>query len=237
MAIDTTTPRTRRAILFGGIAAAAAATLGRAQPAGAHDPDDVRRGRSNTATHRTGITNTATDGSAFAGHANGSGTGVSGTSPAGYGVVGSSRTGYGIRGISESGFGLHGTSDTGHGLLRWQRLGHWGLRRQRVELRGPRRKRLEHGGLRLQRLYYPARGGRLFIPRQHRPSGLQRRGSIFASQPGQDGCFRLRRHGRGFRRGSRPFADWARGSVRWQAGPAAAVAFGGFHPSRIRPAR
>ena len=86
MAVDSTKPRTRRAVLAGGLAAAAAASLGRAQPVSAHDPDDVRLGAPNSATIQTGITNNATNGSAFAAYASGTGHGVDAISPTGTAV-------------------------------------------------------------------------------------------------------------------------------------------------------
>jgi hypothetical protein len=85
MAIDNSTPRTRRAILAGGIAAAAAASLGRAQPAAAGIVY-VQLGTPNSAVSQTGITNNATNGPAFAAYASGSGHGVDANSPTGTAV-------------------------------------------------------------------------------------------------------------------------------------------------------
>jgi hypothetical protein len=105
MAIDTTTPRSRRALLagmLGGIAASVAGGLGRAQPVTAHDPDDVRLGADNSTTSATRISNGAANGTAFAGHANGTGWGVSGDSPLGIGVFASSDSGYGVYSLNAS---------------------------------------------------------------------------------------------------------------------------------------
>jgi hypothetical protein len=95
MAIDATTPRTRRAVLVGGLAVAAAGSLGRAQPvaAGAYD---VVLGSFHSATHLTGIGNTTTNGTAFEGA--GSGTGV-----------------FGYANNDANSVGLRGTSPTGRG--------------------------------------------------------------------------------------------------------------------------
>jgi hypothetical protein len=116
MAIDTTTPRTRRAILAGGLAAALAGTLGRAQRASAHDPDDVRLGATNTSAGQTSITNTATNGSALAGNASGSGSGVYATSSSGAGVYGYSTSFTGVYGDTSTGTGVHGYSTSGAGV-------------------------------------------------------------------------------------------------------------------------
>jgi hypothetical protein len=101
MAIDTTTPTSRRALLagtVGGLAALAAQALGGPRPASAHDPDDVRLGSSNVATSATLIQNTATDASAAFGTA--AGTGVWGDSVTGTGVQGHSNSGTGVDGFS-----------------------------------------------------------------------------------------------------------------------------------------
>lgn len=119
MAIDTITPRSRRTLLagtVGGLAAAVASGLGRAQPAVAHDPDDVRLGADNSATTRTEITNTATDGTAFAGIALGSGPRVGGVSDSGARILGYSTTGTGVYGTSyyDSHAGVFGASGSGY---------------------------------------------------------------------------------------------------------------------------
>jgi hypothetical protein len=108
MAVDSTTPRTRRAVLAGGIATAAAALLGRPQPASAHDPDDVRLGADNSAASVTTVTNTASNAWAFQAVAT-SGIGVYGDSGSGAGAVG-------VFGASSSGYGVYGDSTSGNGI-------------------------------------------------------------------------------------------------------------------------
>jgi hypothetical protein len=119
MAIDTTTPRSRRALLAGlagGLAATVAAGLGRVPPASAHDPDDVSLGEGNAATSQTSISITATNGDAFAAYASGTGDGVFGDSPSGNGVYGTSDSGYGVRGYSPSGTAVYGFSNLSIGV-------------------------------------------------------------------------------------------------------------------------
>jgi hypothetical protein len=123
MAIDTISLRSRRALLagtVGGLAAAVAGSLGRAQPVVAHDPDDVRKGAPNTAINATSITNTATDGDAFTGAASGGGIGIRGTSHSGAGVLGSTSAsgvfGVGVEGYSPAGVGVSGASPSGIGV-------------------------------------------------------------------------------------------------------------------------
>jgi hypothetical protein len=119
MAVDSTTPRTRRAILASGLAAAAAATLGRAQPVSAHDADDVQLGAANYATSPTQVINTTPGLAAVVGTSAGIGvngdsnsdTGVYGTSVSGLGVYGTSHTYFGVAGYSVSSTGLQGYSD------------------------------------------------------------------------------------------------------------------------------
>jgi hypothetical protein len=118
MTIDTTTPRSRRKLLaglVGTLAAAAATTLGRVQPAAAHDADDVRLGGSNSAIIITSITNTATNGTAFEGIGTGFGEGVFGLSDSGAGVYGSSSSGIAVQADSTSGYGVF--SDSGSATL------------------------------------------------------------------------------------------------------------------------
>jgi hypothetical protein len=118
MAIDTTTPTSRRGLLagtVGALAALAAHALGRPRPASAHDPDDVRLGGSNTATGVTTITNTALNGGAFSGLANGLGIGVYGSSPSGWGVFGVSNSGNGVYGqaLNPNAHSIHGYKGNG----------------------------------------------------------------------------------------------------------------------------
>jgi hypothetical protein len=118
MSIDSTSPRTRRAILAGGIAAAAAASLARVQPVSAHDADDVRLGGDNTATSPTTITNTTMHDDAFASTASGIGTAVRGYGgTAGIGVYGSGDGNYGVLGSSASSTGVYGSSSIGRAVF------------------------------------------------------------------------------------------------------------------------
>jgi hypothetical protein len=117
MGTDSTTTRTRRAILAGGLAAAAAATLGRAQPTTAHDPDDIQTGVINSTTNTTTIWNTAADGSGFEGDATGGGIGVAGLSESGRGVSGTSSTGPAVVGTSNDSYGVWGSTVSSYGVL------------------------------------------------------------------------------------------------------------------------
>jgi hypothetical protein len=136
MAIDTTTPRSRRALLagtLGGLAAAVAGTLGQPTVVRAHDPDDVRLGAANSSPNATSFTNTFNStwgtGDAIEGYADGpfgtgvvgvnasSGTGVGGGSDSGDGVSGNSTSGDGVSGYSASGPGVFGRSDSSTGVV------------------------------------------------------------------------------------------------------------------------
>jgi hypothetical protein len=111
MAIDTTTPTSRRALLagtVGGLAALAAQALGRPRSASAHDPDDVLLGGSNTATFMTRIYNSFPDRSAIGGEATAAGSGVYGSSQSGPGIDGYSGSGQGVYGSSLLGVGVFG---------------------------------------------------------------------------------------------------------------------------------
>jgi hypothetical protein len=119
MAIDSANPSSRRTLLagaLGGLAAAVAGTLGRAQPARAHDPDDVRLGAANSTIYETQLINTSTNVTALLCLANGEGHGVSGQSTSGDGVFGTSKSGDGVAGGSTSGRGVYGQSISGSGV-------------------------------------------------------------------------------------------------------------------------
>jgi hypothetical protein len=116
MAIDSTTLRSRRAILTGGLVAAVAGTLGRSPVALATDPNDVVLGGFNTATTVTRIANTAGAGSAIEAEATGAGTGIFATSPSGYGVWATSDSSAGVYAGSNSHNGVEGSSSSGHGV-------------------------------------------------------------------------------------------------------------------------
>jgi hypothetical protein len=120
MAIDTTSPTTRRALLFGAagaLVAAVAGTFARAQPVAAHDGDDVQIEVINSTMDTTTVWNKAADGSAFEGDATGSGTGIQGQSESGTGVLGISSTGTGVEGIGQDLYGVWGSSTSNYGVL------------------------------------------------------------------------------------------------------------------------
>jgi hypothetical protein len=105
MALERTTPRTRRAILAGALGAAAAVGInavagpGPAQAAVAY----VQLGgdsTANTATTPTDILNSTADDDAFSATATGDGIGVAGFSGSRYGVFGNSGSDAGVKGAS-----------------------------------------------------------------------------------------------------------------------------------------
>jgi hypothetical protein len=103
MAIDTTTPASRRVLLAGtvsGIAALAAHALGR--PVATSASTAVLLGENNSSTNLTTITTTGNS-SAFRGFA----------SEAGTGVYGNSSSGTGLSGLSDSYIGVYGQSKSG----------------------------------------------------------------------------------------------------------------------------
>ena len=115
MALDTVSPRSRRALLFGALgagAAAVAATLERTAPARAGNGlAFVVRGVSQEALHATQLDTTATTLGALSGIAS-SNFGVSGSSATSSGVVGTSTSGTGVSGtaIQAAGTGVFGQS-------------------------------------------------------------------------------------------------------------------------------
>ena len=140
MAIDTTSPRTRRALLgagLGAIAATAAGTLGGSAVADATSPP-VLLGGTNDALTPTVVRDNASDtaavaisgrvthaaGSAASAGVRGQDDGTNGTGLAGYatngatarGVYGQSTAGRGVEGASSSGLGVYGHSPTGRGV-------------------------------------------------------------------------------------------------------------------------
>ena len=96
MAMDTESPRSRRAILAAAAGAAGALAASAALPAvvAAHDPEDVQKGTDNATTTTTTVTNSGADSTALAGHATGTGSG--------YGLEGTSTGGAGVFAWSES---------------------------------------------------------------------------------------------------------------------------------------
>ena len=113
MAIDTSVPRTRRALLAGGIGGVAALTvsaIGRPLPASATEGEVVHVGGEYTASSVTKFDTGATDWIALAGSSD-SNVGVYGSSGSGHGVWGYSGSGYGVYGSSDSGCGVWGSSE------------------------------------------------------------------------------------------------------------------------------
>lgn len=122
MAIDTTTPRSRRSLLlaaFGGVAAAAAGLVSRAAPVEAASGDFVHVGATHLGATPTTILYNDVDGlEVFLAKSDRNGTGVRGTSPNGFGVHGQSNTSAGVRGTGQPGV-LGETVSTGlqHGVI------------------------------------------------------------------------------------------------------------------------
>lgn len=112
MAIDSTSPRTRRAILgaaLGAGVATIASAVGQPLRADAADGQAVLVGGEYTASSVTKISQTADSTQAIWG-ASGAGTGVFGQSASSYGVHGQSTSGIGIVGDSTSNSGIFGAS-------------------------------------------------------------------------------------------------------------------------------
>jgi hypothetical protein len=101
MAIDTTQPSSRRALLaaaVGGLGAAAAASLARVAPARADDGDPVILGELNVSTQNTVVQRVSDSGVAFqAVHSGASGRAVVGSSAQGTGLFGNSSQGHALR--------------------------------------------------------------------------------------------------------------------------------------------
>ena len=125
MTVDTSTPRTRRAVIaasLGAVAALAAHAAGRPLPVRAADGDPVAVGGEYTSTSVTQIsiaTGTAirgvsSNGTGLAG--NGTSAGVNGTSSAGQGVSGASVSGHGVVGTSNSTTGSFGVYGLGNSI-------------------------------------------------------------------------------------------------------------------------
>jgi len=120
MTVDTTAPRSRRAILaasLGGAAALVANSLGRAAPVEAANGDTVRVGQSFTGTQTTLIAATGIHG--IWGQSLGAEgqVGIVGTSDVGWGVDGESDSGFGVSGYSGSSIGVRGESGgANHGV-------------------------------------------------------------------------------------------------------------------------
>jgi hypothetical protein len=115
MAIDTTTQRSRRALLLGaagGVVAPLRAALGGPSRWPRTPAGNVILGTSNTADHPTSISNTTWDGTALVGHADGSGNEVVGNSDSGIGVYGQSYSSDGVYGFSQVGSAVYGLNNS-----------------------------------------------------------------------------------------------------------------------------
>jgi hypothetical protein len=113
MAIDTASPRSRRALLaaaLGAGAATVASALGRPAAVRANDPNDVVLGWANSADTETSITSITEHIDAFRGVASGLGNGVTGVSVNGSGVRGEAEIGVSGESSSTGGTGVLGRS-------------------------------------------------------------------------------------------------------------------------------
>ena len=125
MAIDLSTPRSRRSLMTGGLAALGALVLGGiARPAAvsAHDPDDIQLGGATIQdeTNGTWIRNQTPNGAGLTVQASDNGYGLSASSSgSGLGVQGWSAKGIGVNGVSNAGgsSGVLGQSKGGTGVL------------------------------------------------------------------------------------------------------------------------
>jgi hypothetical protein len=90
MAIDSSAPRSRRALLAAAAGGAAALAASAALPLGvaAHDADDLQLGVDNPTTATTSVSNATADLNAFGAAATGAGIGIESSSTGGAGVVG-----------------------------------------------------------------------------------------------------------------------------------------------------
>jgi hypothetical protein len=89
MAVDGSVPRSRRAVLVGGLGglfAGVVQSLVRPSPVRANDPNDVVKGVINHTTNRTSIVNDSERGTAFEAHADGTGMIVTANSDTGVGI-------------------------------------------------------------------------------------------------------------------------------------------------------
>jgi hypothetical protein len=124
MAIDTTSPRTRRALLtagFGAVAATVATAIGRVSPVYAAGP--VVLGTTNESDTTTTVTVDGFDQlAAFHGDSS-SGDGIVGFSGSGRGVWGNSSSNYGVEGEGNAAAGVFGHSRSAPGVIGRSELG------------------------------------------------------------------------------------------------------------------
>jgi hypothetical protein len=116
MALETITPRSRRALLtagLGGLAAFVAGAVGRPAPTRATDGDAVLVGGSYTASTVTKLTNSTDNDTVFEAESTTSGTAVRGSSSSYIGVWGSSHSSRGVFGESDEGIGVSASSTSG----------------------------------------------------------------------------------------------------------------------------
>jgi hypothetical protein len=127
MAIDTVTPRSRRAILLGALggAVASVAALAKAPTVRAADPNDVVLDADNAGAGTTAIL-TASSNPAFRATTT-TGAAVRGEATTGSAVEGVATSGVGVTAVSDSGTGIAATAATGHGLRATSTASH-GLR-------------------------------------------------------------------------------------------------------------
>jgi hypothetical protein len=120
MTVETTTPRSRRAILAAGLGAGAATVataLARPLAVRATNGDPVLAGYQYTATTVTGFDTTGAGGeNALFGQSD-SANGVNGISSSGIGVLGASDSYLGVYGNSTSGIGVYGASGSSSGVF------------------------------------------------------------------------------------------------------------------------
>ena len=125
MSLDTTVPRSRRALLAAAAGAAAAtvvAAVERPLPVVAATGDIVHQGDTLYGTTPTSFITLS--GYALEAITNGTDTAFLGQSLSGTGVLGVTSTGYGVDGAAgESGVGVHGASDSGNGVEGWSNSG------------------------------------------------------------------------------------------------------------------
>jgi hypothetical protein len=129
MAIESLMPHSRRALLtgaLGGLAALAAQAIGTPAPVGAHDPDDVALGGTNTASSATRITNATNASTVFKALSSAGGVGVRGESDSNNGVLGVSSTSNAVYGTSAAtnSAAIQGQATGGStGVLGWSGTG------------------------------------------------------------------------------------------------------------------